>query len=145
MATLAYLEMEHDERRNLVHVSFNRKVTIDTEEKIREFFSLSKQLYEQMGVPKPFYMVINITNIIIDPSLYSLYADLAGDILENYLHPNGVARYGHQITRLTVRRGYSEKIHTDPNIFATRQEATAYIDGLIASRTLVGINSRNYT
>lgn len=76
-------------------------------------------------------MVTNLGKLSFEPSLSKLYAAKSRHLLDKYIYPNGIARYGFEISRITVRHGFRDFLHLEPNIFTTRQEAFAYIYGLI--------------
>ena len=53
------------------------------------------------------------------------------DIIDKYLFPGGIARYGMDLTRSTARASHAEYIGGDPNLFNLKEEAYAYINDLI--------------
>ncbi len=63
-------------------------------------------------------MIVDLTKFIIEPKLSNCYAEKIQTIAQNCLFPNGLARYGYQITRMTVRLGHEKKSMVTP-IFST--------------------------
>ncbi|MFQ5498956.1 MAG: hypothetical protein ACE5FH_04730, partial [Candidatus Zixiibacteriota bacterium] len=52
------------------------------------------------------YLVVDIGHIIVEPSLLQEYQQMAKELFSQYIYPDGVARYGFEITRITVTMAY---------------------------------------
>jgi hypothetical protein len=132
MQSTDLFQFEFDGDNRILHLSYRSVLYIKTEERLRLLMGgFSEYLQSHFGTER-IYIVINMSRLIIEPELSRLYGQLAGEISDAFTHPNGIARYGHQITRITVRRGYTEYRNEDPNLFGTRVEAEGFIRSLIA-------------
>ncbi|MCK5127861.1 MAG: hypothetical protein KAR42_16510 [candidate division Zixibacteria bacterium] len=76
---------------------------------------------------KPLYFITDLAKIRVDPILAEFCVEESRGIAEKYFYPDGIARYGFELSRVALLRGYREFLHTNPNLFSTRQEAFAYI------------------
>lgn len=121
------LHAEFDEKNRILHVEYLERVHIRTGAQIDDIFSNIDEKLAGLCSSGRIYLIINMTNLVIEPSLTGHYARHARAICNKYILPDGVARYGYQITRITVKRGYDEYLGTNPNIFNSREEAFRYI------------------
>lgn len=110
------------------------RIHLKTKKQIDNYFALNVKIMDQYIVDGRFYLIVDMSNLIIEPELTDIYAKHAGAICEKYIFPDGVARYGFEITRVTVRRGHEEYLNKDPNIFNSRQDAYVYINSLIEQK-----------
>ena len=124
---------EFDSQRKIVHLTARRPVHARTYEDglalsraVNEI--LAQHLSEERG-----YMITDLSKIIIEPRFIDIYAQHIRDLMNAYIHPHGIARYGFEITRVTVRLS-QEYLEEPPNVFSTREEADEYIQGLIDRR-----------
>ena len=76
------------------------------------------------------YLVTDISRIVIEPADVELYASKINAMAERYLYPHGIARYGYAIGRITVKMGHDSNLIRDLNLFATKEEAVAFVQGL---------------
>jgi hypothetical protein len=134
MDITGYLRFEFDEDSRILYLRGARFVGITTEERLNAVMEAIRTEMRRRSGPGRMYMIIDVTNLVIPPELSQSYGRLAADIYNTYAFPGGVARFGHQITRLAVRRGYMDYMDDDPHIYGTRAEAEAYIRSLIARR-----------
>ena len=123
---------EFDEADRIVHLSSGKPRRMTTGEHLEQAFAYLRSILDRYIDKGRVYLIIDMSNIIIEPDLKSMYATRAHAISEKYIMPHGIARYGYQITRVTVRTGYTDHLREEPNIFNSREEAYAYIRGLIA-------------
>ena len=126
-----YFVVDFDESRRIMHLAYARRIRLQTKHHVDQSFALFQTVCERYYSQGRFYLIIDISNLVIEPELTAVYAKNVKKILDKYILPRGVARYGHQITRLTIRRAYSDYLGENPQIFATRGEACAYIDEVI--------------
>jgi hypothetical protein len=126
------LQFEFDSDNRILHLSYKSTVHVKTAEQLIIIMDAFKRYLKQHRESGLIYIIIDMTHLIIEPDLSRLYGRLAGEINDAYAHPHGIARYGHQITRVTVRRGYMDNRSEEPNLFGTRTEAENYIRALIA-------------
>lgn len=127
-----------DEERRILHVAYRYRVHPTTIEHLDIVFASFRKMLDKYTDSGRVYLIIDMTNIIVEPNLKSAYAERARPIIEKYVMPRGVARYGYQITRITVRASYREHMGESPNIFNSREEAYDYITSLIEKNNLSG-------
>jgi hypothetical protein len=137
MAEASMLALEFDELRRILHVSAREIVHIRTQAQVRTHFSSVMAMLDGYTQSGRVYLIIDMSNVIIDPELTGIYARYAREVGDKYIFPNGIARYGYQITRVTVRRGYEEYLAESPNLFNSRDEADTYISGLIEKQSAI--------
>ncbi|MDD4050796.1 MAG: hypothetical protein PHR28_02700 [candidate division Zixibacteria bacterium] len=77
------------------------------------------------------YLLTDYSNIIIEPKEVEAYSRWMIELMDKYLYPGGVARYGFEISRINAQLAYKGYIGGDPNLFDTREAAVAYLKGLI--------------
>jgi hypothetical protein len=134
-----YLVTEFDEKRRILHISYRRKIHPVTDAHVEMKFRALRRILDRLTRSGRVYLIIDMSNFILEPELKAFYGEQARRIRDLYIMPNGIARYGFQITRITVRRGYAEYLGEDPNIFNSREEAFAYIYALIEEHKRAGI------
>lgn len=122
---------EFDEQRRILHVAYRRRVHPTTEEHLEKVFANFRRLMDDYTQAGRIYLIIDMSNLIIEPDLKAFYIGHARSVIEKYIMPRGVARYGFQITRITVRAGYQQYMDEPPNVFNSREEAYQYIYSLI--------------
>jgi hypothetical protein len=122
---------EFDHNHMILHVSGKTTIMVKTEAELEMFCQFVRETMEANCGGGPGYMIVDMSRVLIDPSLAHVYAEHVRNLIGRYIHTNGIARYGYEITRLTARQGYLEIADEDPNIFATRAEAHAFIMSLI--------------
>ncbi len=127
------LAVEFDDSRRILHLSSSEPLEIREPDQLDVMCHMVHDLLAQYG-PKRLYMIVDITNIAIDPSLSEAYGRKIRKIAEQFLYPGGIARYGYQITRVTVELGLSSDEYRLANLFQSRAAAEQYIDSLIAGR-----------
>lgn len=122
---------EFDEARRILHLAYRKKFHPTTKEHLDLLFASFRQLLDTYIGSGRIYLIVDMTNFIVEPELKAVYASHARAVSEKYIMPHGIARYGFQITRITVRAGYEAYITDSPNIFNSREEAFEYINSLI--------------
>ena len=127
-----HFSMEFDPSRRIVWLSFPKAVEFRDRKQMDDNFRKVESELESYFRGERIYLVVDIHNLIIDPSLAEALAAGAKAIADKYVYPGGIARFGLQITRATIRRGYQDHLREDPNIFTTREEAEDYVESLIA-------------
>lgn len=131
MSTFSSVRFEYDKKKRIVHVAFCELLTIHTENELYALFEqLENYLCSQCKKQRHF-IVVDISNLIINQELAHQYAMEVGRIAKTYLHKDGIARYGYQITRIIIKRAYDEYLKRDPRIFRTKKEAFDYIESLV--------------
>ena len=122
---------EFDEQSRILHVAYRRRVHPVKEEHLDKAFADFRELLDVYAQSGRIYLIIDMTNLIIEPEMKAPYVAHARALAEKYIMPRGIARYGYQITRITVRAGYQQYMDESPNIFNSREEAFKYIYSLI--------------
>jgi hypothetical protein len=123
--------VEFDPANRIVHLGACERMEFNSAEMLNHWFSAFAHILNRFIDGGRVYLIIDMGNILFDTSLSDVYAGHVKAIQEKYVQPGGIARYGFQITRVTVRRGYSDHLRESPNIFNTRNEAEEYIRVLI--------------
>jgi hypothetical protein len=128
------LTHEFDPELRIVHFSAKRAVHIRTSEQgILIGDALEAILKEHLEHDRG-YLVTDIGKIVIEPADVELYASKINALAEKYLYPHGIARYGYAIGRITVRMSHESNLIRDLNLFATKEEAIAFVKGLEVRR-----------
>lgn len=120
-----------DPETRIVHLTARVRITVKT---IEEGLSLSqavRNILDKYLKSEPGYLISDIGQITIEPELIELHGREIKDIIDKYLFPGGIARYGMGLTRATARASHAEYIGGDPNLFNLKEEAYAYINDLI--------------
>lgn len=134
MEITKHLQFEFDEESRILYFSGTEFVGITTQERLIAVMEAIRTEMERHSSSGRMYMIIDVKNLVIPPELSGLYGRLAADIYTTYAFPDGVARFGHQLTRVAIRRGYMDYMDDDPHLFGTRAEAESHIRSLIARR-----------
>ncbi|MCP4570514.1 MAG: hypothetical protein GY841_23265 [FCB group bacterium] len=130
-----YFIVDFDDSQRIMYLSNEGLVHLKTKNQVDQSFELFQSICRRYYAQGKFYLIIDMSNFIIEPDLTAVYAKNAKKIIEKYIVPGGVARFGHQITRLTVRRAYADYLTEKPQIFSTRGEACTYINEVIAANS----------
>lgn len=134
-----YLITDFDKTNRILHLSYRTKIHPTTHKHLQIKFGALRELLGKYTATGRIYLIIDMSNFILEPELKDLYAKEAKRIRDIYIMPNGIARYGFQITRITVRQSYAQHMGEDPNLFYSREEAYLYIHGLIEEHKRAGI------
>lgn len=125
------IAVDFDERYRILHVASRVIIHPTSPEHLGIVFAAFKKMLDKYTATGRIYLIIDMSNIVIEPELRAAYSDYARDIYQKYVYPQGVARYGYQITRITVRSGHGTYLQENPNIFNSRDEAESYIHSMI--------------
>ena len=118
------VNIEYDAERNIVFTvdNWDIKNTVDVD----EFYAEHAKCFEKIG--KKFYMISNIDNLSIHPSVLEYYGETARRTIGHYIL--GFARWGsNDLARMSIRTS-SMKAHLESHIYHTRDEAIQYIEEL---------------
>ena len=132
MFNLSNLIGEFDPATGIVHLTARHPVHATTLEQGRALALAIRDILGQYLADRRGYMISDFTKIILEPEHISVYAEEVQKIIDTYLHPGGIARYGMQISRITASLGHRNHLGGNPNLFETKEEAHAFIHGLIA-------------
>lgn len=80
------------------------------------------------------YLLTDYSTIIIEPKEVEEYSRWMKAMMEKYLYPGGIARYGFEISRINAQLAHQEYLGGTPNLFESYEAALAYLKGLIAQR-----------
>jgi hypothetical protein len=78
------------------------------------------------------YLLTDYSRIVIEPKEVEEYSRILKELMDEYLYPGGIARYGFEISRINAQLAHQQYIGGEPNLFDTREAAVAYLKGLIA-------------
>lgn len=131
---------EFDPEKRILHLSAKRVLRITDEERLTALCGAVQDVLERCR-PGRCYLIVDLAKFSIDPKLSALYTDKILAICETYLFPGGIARYGYQITRVTIKIGSRERPESDTHLFGSKAEAFAYIHRLIRENAASGIPS----
>ncbi len=131
MSTSTSVQIEFDEIKGIIHIAYTEEYRISEKNELFVMFENLEHYLESLKMSKKIYLIIDISNLIIEPNLAPEYACRAERLTKKYFHKNGVAQYGYQITRIMLMRAYKEYLEKDPNIFRTKKDAYDYIESLI--------------
>jgi hypothetical protein len=132
---------EFDEAHRILHMAYKRTIHPTTPAHLEMKFKIFRDILDQYIPSGKIYLIIDMTNFILEPDLKTKFAELARVIRDEYVMPDGIARYGFQITRITVRQSYNIYLNENPNIFNSRQEAYDYIYSLIDKHRAAGMTT----
>lgn len=130
MFNLDGLTADFDEQYRIVHLTAREQIKCKT---LDDGFVLARKLKEILA--RYFshargYLITDYSKIVIEPKHIDEYAAVIKDIMDKYLYPDGIARYGFEITRVTAQLGHELYLGTSPNLFNSYEEALAYIKKL---------------
>ncbi|MEZ5360538.1 MAG: hypothetical protein R3F48_17120 [Candidatus Zixiibacteriota bacterium] len=131
MDMLSSVRVDFDKQKNIIHIGFGEEVTIHTENELYAMYGKFEQYLKSLGSDRRYYLVIDMSNLIINQNLAHQYAMEISRLSKKYLHDDGIARYGYQMTRIVVKRAHEEYLNKDPRLFGNKKEAYDYIESLI--------------
>jgi len=126
------LRLDYFEGEGILHVSTTREIHISNEERLEDLFVTVESKLDELDRDR-FYVVVDLSGLVIDTNLAQAYGARAQKMAKGYLEPNGFARYGYQITRVTVMLASESSPDFEKNLFSTREEAFEYIRTLIVA------------
>jgi len=131
------MRVEFDPERRIVHLSAEEDIYFQTPEDLEDLYADTCDILGRYTHGTPVYLLVDMANFIIDPSLFEDYGKKSAMVKEKFLYPDGMAGYGFQITRVTVQLSYGNA-EKRPALFKTRKEAEEYLVNLEFQRTGVG-------
>jgi hypothetical protein len=118
------VKTEYDAEKNIVFTI--DRWDIKTPADVDEFFAEYVKHFEPIG--KKFYMISNIDQLTIHPSVLEYYGETARRTVHHFLL--GFARWGsNDLARMSIRTS-SMKARLESHIYQTRDEAIQYIEEL---------------
>jgi len=130
---------EFDEQRLIVHLTAKSPIHVTT---LEQGYILSRAVNEILGrylSRRRGYLITDYSKIIIEPEKIDEYASEIRKIMDGYLQPGGLARYGFEITRVTARLSHAAYLGGSPNLFNSKEEAYRFIDQLREEHARAGI------
>ncbi len=131
MLNLADLVGEYDEELRIMHLTARKPIRFTTREHGYALAAAVKELLARHLKGQRGYMITDYSKIIIEPLYVDEYAAQIKEIVHTHLHPDGLARYGYEISRVTAQLSHNLYLDSAPNLFNTKEEAYQYIHGLI--------------
>lgn len=141
MTDLAHIMVEVDKDRGILHLTADDIVRILDEDGLNELCHKVSGVLQELPDDRKYYLMVNISKLVIVPELAKAYSERVDFLCQNFLCANGLVRYGHQITRVTARLGHEKYLHNNAHIFGTRQEAEAYLQGLIEGQKVGALDA----
>lgn len=127
---------EFDDKRRIFHLSAKRPLIIKTSAELTDLCNLVRSCLSEHTFNERCYMIVDVAKIVIDPILVTEYMQKVKVLCEHYLYPEGLARYGYQITRVTATIVHQRYLQNDPHLFRNKTEAINYVEGLIEARIM---------
>jgi len=130
---------EFDERYRIVHLTAKRTIHATTLEQGKMVSAAVQAILAKLLRGRRGYMITDYSRIILEPEHIDIYAAEIKRIIDTFLYPGGLARYGFEITRVTARLGHATYLGGSPNLFNTREQAENYIRTLAEQHIREGI------
>jgi hypothetical protein len=130
---------EFDEQRLIVHLTAKKPVHVTTLEQGYELSRAVKEILDRYLSDRRGYLITDYSKIIIEPEKIDEYSGEIRKIMDAYLQPGGLARYGFEITRVTARLSHAAYLGGSPNLFNSKEEAYRFIDQLREEHIRAGI------
>ena len=130
MLVLDHVCIEYEPDSEIVHLKPNGPIQVSSRDDLETLCSRVRRFMAEHCTNGRCYFMVNITPITIDPAFFRAYGEHIKALLQTYIYPEGIARYGYNITRVTARGG-SRGIQTgEPHFFGTEWEAREYLTRL---------------
>jgi hypothetical protein len=130
MIELDILKGEFDESRRVLHLTAERPAHIRNTVQLEKVCDDVCRLLEQHTVTGRCYMLVDTSMIEIIPEMAEEHIVKMNNICEKYLLPDGLLRYGSQITGITAKVTHEMQNLDDQLLFRSKAEALEYIDNL---------------
>ena len=132
--------VDYDPEKRILHITAEQKIIVSDEKTLNEMCNFVCSFLTENGKGERSYMIVDISKIVIDPDLAPEYSEHIKKLLDKLLYPEGLVRYGLEITRLTARLGHARNRDKEPLFFHTKDEAFAFVQGRIHQQS-VAVNS----
>lgn len=134
MLEIEVLKGEFDENRRVLHVSAQRPAHIRNTQQLNKACEDVCEMLEKHTVNGRCRLLVDMSTLVIEPELVDEYGRKVKKISEQYLLPNGLLRYGYQITRVTATLAHQKQQLDVPLFFRSKDEAMEYIDSLLKEK-----------
>jgi hypothetical protein len=128
MLEMDILKGEFDANRRVLHLSAERPAHIQNTYQLNSVCKEVSRILEEHTAEGRYYLLVDMSTIVIEPALVDEYSKKIKNISERFLVPDGLLRYGHQITRITAKLAHEQQNLDDPLFFRSKAEALNYID-----------------
>lgn len=125
--------IEFDAATNTLHLSATELMQVTTKEQLGALCNIVSEALREHTAGSRCFLLVDISKIAIEPELAEPYSEKIGTLCERYLLPDGLVRYGSEITRVTAQIGHEAFQLDTPNLFRTKIEALKYLGELSAS------------
>lgn len=129
------IDIQYDADNSIMYLNLIEKYVFNDPDEFKAYVKCVYSIYDRLAGGKRFYLIIDLQNLVVDQSLLKEYKEMITFMYGHYLYQNGVARFGSQLTRLTIKMGHTEQQDHQPNIFPTKAEAVQFIHALIKKNT----------
>ncbi len=107
MSYIDLLKGDFKSTTRIFRLSAQKPIKVDNIPKLDTLCRDVHSLLKKTDDGQRFYMAVDISKFIIEPSLTKRYMEKIGGIMQQFLYPNGLARFGYQITRVTIQMGHT--------------------------------------
>lgn len=135
---------DYNPTERILHLSAENPISVTNTTELNILCGALQSFMDENSGGQPCYMIVDLTRIMIDPSLAPVYAEHLGQMIGKYVYADGFARYGFGITRVTAQVGHSSigkqtdndnsVCVSEPNLFRTKEEAETYIQTVLKQR-----------
>ena len=132
------VKLEINEEHQIIHYSIDGQLHLSENNQFRTYAKFMLKKMKSITTDHRWYIIFDMTNLIIEPSLSDVYAEFALKMYQKYIHPEGASRYGSAITRVTVKMSHEKNLKKSAQIYRNRDEAFRYIFNLIDERESIG-------
>lgn len=122
----------YDPETAIAELSSRETIRVETPEMLNMMCSYVNNLLDGLPGTGPYYLAVDVSKIAIDPGLTDKYQEKIIKIGEKFLYPNGLARYGYEITRVTIQLMNHKLGYQFGRLFYSRKDAMAYLECLSA-------------
>jgi hypothetical protein len=130
MINLENVSVDYEADSGIVHLKPSEPVQVMSDEDLNALCDLVGQVMSRhCGASRCFFLV-DISQLTIDPDFAHAYAEHLKGMCETYIHTDGVARYGYNITRVTARACNKSMHANDPCFFRSEADAREYLKRL---------------
>ena len=143
MLNLADLVGEYDEGSRILHLTAKAPIRCTTREHGYLLAKAVKELLAHHLKGQRGYMITDYSKIIIEPLYVDEYSAQIKEIIQTHLYPDGLARYGYEITRVTAQLSHNLYLDSALHLFNSKDEAYQYIQGLIARQKGTAADGEN--
>ena len=128
MLEIEVFKSEFDQSRRVLHLSAERPIHVQNRRQLNKACEDVCEILARHTTDSRCYLLVDMSKVVIEPEMAEEYSRKIKGISEQYLLPNGLLRYGLQITRVTAMLAHKRQSMDDPLFFRSKDEAVEYID-----------------